>query len=87
MEITGTIKQINNAVTTGSFIKREVVVRTDETYPQHLMIEFTQDKCNLLDNFKIGQSVTIGVNLRGKEWVSGTGVTKYFNSIQGWKIS
>lgn len=68
------------------FRKREVVVTTDEQYPQHIMIEFTQDKCDLLNNYQVGEPVKISINLRGREWVTPQGETRYFNSIQGWRI-
>lgn len=69
-----------------SFRKRELVVTTDEQYPQHIMIEFTQDKCDLLNSYKPGEEVKVSINLRGREWVNPQGETKYFNSIQGWRI-
>ena len=68
------------------FRKRELVVTTDEQYPQHIMIEFTQDKCDLLNNYNVGEPVKVSINLRGREWVNPQGETKYFNSIQGWRI-
>ncbi|MGB2434862.1 MAG: DUF3127 domain-containing protein, partial [Flavobacteriaceae bacterium] len=40
----------------------------------------------LLNAFQMGQNVIIGINLRGREWVNPQGETKYFNSIQGWRI-
>lgn len=88
MEVQGKIKMIGETQTFGSngFKKREVVVTTEEQYPQHIMIEFVQDKTDLLNNFQEGQPVKIGVNLRGREWVNPQGETKYFNSIQGWRI-
>ncbi len=88
MEISGKIKFLDETKTYGSngFRKREVVVTTEEQYPQHLMVEFVQDKCDLLNAFQVGQGVKIGINLRGREWVSPQGETKYFNSIQGWRI-
>ena len=87
MEISGKIKVINaEQQVSASFKKRELVVTTDEQYPQHILIEFAQDKCDLLNNFKIGESVKVGINLRGREWVNPQGETKYFNQIQGWKI-
>ena len=88
MEIQGKIKQIGETQTFGSngFRKRELVVTTEEQYPQHLMVEFVQDKSELLDNYQVGQMVKISINLRGREWVSPQGETKYFNSIQGWRI-
>ncbi len=88
MEVTGRIKMIDSTKTigTGSFRKREVVVTTEEQYPQHILVEFTQDKCDLLNNYSVNDSVKISINLRGREWVNPQGETKYFNSIQGWRI-
>jgi hypothetical protein len=88
MEIEGTIKLIDETKTYGAngFRKREVVITTEEQYPQPLLIEFVQDKTNLLDGFSVGQPVKISINLKGREWTSPQGETKYFNSIQGWRI-
>ncbi|WP_179343303.1 DUF3127 domain-containing protein [Winogradskyella ursingii] len=88
MEVQGRIKMVGETQTFGSngFRKREVVVTTEEQYPQHIMVEFVQDKTELLNNFKEGQQVKININLRGREWVNPQGETKYFNSIQGWRI-
>lgn len=88
MEVQGKIKVIGDTQTFGNngFRKREVVVTTEEQYPQTIMVEFVQDKTDLLDNYKVGQQVKISINLRGREWVNPQGETKYFNSIQGWRI-
>ncbi len=87
MEVTGKIKVINpEQQVSASFKKRELVVTTEEQYPQHIMIEFTQDKCDLLNSYKAGEPVRVSINLRGREWVNPQGETKYFNSIQGWRI-
>ena len=50
------------------------------------MVEFVQDKTDLLNSYTAGQQVKISINLRGREWVNPQGETKYFNSIQGWRI-
>ena len=88
MEVQGRIKVVGETQTFGSngFRKREVVVTTEEQYPQHIMVEFVQDKTDLLNNYQVGQQVKININLRGREWVNPQGETKYFNSIQGWRI-
>jgi len=88
MEVVGKIKEIfsTEEVGTNNFKKRDMVLTTDEQYPQHLLIQFIQDKTSLLDHYQVGQDVTIGINLRGREWVNPEGETKYFNTIQGWKI-
>ena len=88
MEVIGKVKLIGEVQTFGSngFRKREVVVTTDEQYPQMIMIEFVQDKCDLLNNYSVGQDVKVSINLRGREWINPEGVAKYFNSITGWRI-
>lgn len=88
MEVQGRIKMIDETKTYGSngFRKREVVVTTEEQYPQHILVEFVQDKCDLLNAYSAGQMVKISINLRGREWVNPQGETRYFNSIQGWRI-
>jgi len=88
MEVQGKIKVIGETQTFGSngFRKREVVVTTAEQYPQSIMVEFVQDKTDLLNNFGVGQDVKISINLRGREWTNPQGEVKYFNSIQGWRI-
>ena len=88
MEVQGKIKLIGETQTVGSngFRKRELVVTTEEQYPQHLSIDFVQDKTDLLNTYQVGQTVKVGINLRGREWISPQGETKHFNSIQGWRI-
>ncbi|MDO6515790.1 protein of unknown function [Zobellia uliginosa] len=88
MEVQGKVKMIGETQTFGNngFRKREIVVTTEEQYPQHIMVEFVQDKTDLLNNFSVGQDVKISINLRGREWTNPQGEVKYFNSIQGWRI-
>jgi hypothetical protein len=86
-EVLGKIKVLGNTIQVSEkFSKRELVVTTNEQYPQHILIEFAQDKVSLLDNYKINDEVKVSINLRGREWVNKEGESKWFNSIQGWKI-
>ena len=88
VEVLGKIKLLGEIKTYGDngFRKREVVITTQEQYPQHLLIEFIQDRCELLDSFNVGENVKISINLRGREWENPEGEIKYFNSIHGWRI-
>ena len=88
MEITGTILQIGTTKEYGSngFKKREIVIQTQEQYPQKILIEFVQDKCQILDKYKANDLVKIGINLKGREWTNKNNEVKFFNTIQGWKI-
>jgi hypothetical protein len=88
MEVSGKIKVIGaTQQVSASFQKRQLVITTEEQYPQFIEINFIQDKCDILNGYKVGDTVTVGINLRGREWVNPQGETKYFNDIQGWKIS
>ena len=88
MNISGKVKLINETKEYGSngFRKREIVLTTQEQYPQNILVEFIQDRTNLLDAFNVGDFVKIDINLRGREWTNDKGEIKYFNSIQGWRI-
>ena len=90
MEILGTIRLIEETkqIGTGDFKKRDIVVTTiDEQYPQHVLIQFTQDKCDLLNQFKVGEQVKVDINIRGREWTNPIGEVSYFNTINGWRIT
>jgi len=87
MEVTGKVKVVSaEQQVSASFKKRELVVVTAEQYPQSILIEFAQDKCDLLNSLQEGQEVKVHINLRGREWVNPQGEIKYFNQIQGWKV-
>ena len=88
MEIQGRIKQIfpSQMIGQNGFEKRDLVITTEEQYPQTIIIQFTQQRCDLLDSLQIGQNVKVYINIRGREWTNTQGETKYFNTIEGWKI-
>jgi translation initiation factor IF-3 len=87
MEVVGKVHLVNaETKVSDSFKKRELVIATDEQYPQFISINFVQDKCDLLNEVKKGQDVKVGINLRGREWVNPQGESKYFNDIQGWRV-
>lgn len=88
MELSGKIKMIDSTKEVGSagFKKRDIVITTSEDYPQDILVQFVKDKCDVLDGYKVGQEVEIGINLRGRLWTNPKGEDVYFNTIQGWNI-
>jgi hypothetical protein len=83
-EVIGSIIHIGNTETVGSagtFKKRLLVVKTNEQYPQEVPIDFVQDKCEVLDKYAIGQSVKVGINIRGNSYNG-----KWYCSLNGWRI-
>ena len=87
MDLQGTVKKITDLQTFSSgFQKREMILMTEEQYPQPISIEFLQDKADLASQFSEGDRVKVGINIRGREWTSPDNVVKYFNSIVGWRV-
>jgi hypothetical protein len=89
IELKGKIKVVGKTVEVGNngFKKRELVVETEEQYPQYISINFIKDACDSLNGYTIGEKVSVGINLKGREWTSPSGEIKYFNDIQGWRIT
>ena len=86
----GKLIVINNTnMVSDKFKKREFVIEYAENpqYPEYIKMEFVQDKCDLLDSFKVGDMVSVEYNLKGRKWTNPEGEDVYFNTIQAWKIS
>lgn len=89
MNIRGKLHEIYNLQqVSDSFKKREFVLEFSENpqYPEFLKFEVIQDKCSLLDQFKVGQEVDVYFNLKGRKWTNPKGETLYFNSLQAWRM-
>lgn len=88
MEFQGILKTKGETVIVSEkFSKRSFVVSTEsEQYKQHVLFELTQTRCDLIDPINIGDEVTVKFNLKGREWKSPQGETKYFNTLDAWAI-
>jgi len=89
MNINGKIIEIfDTQKVTETFQKREFVVEYAEnpSYPEYIKFELIQDRCTLLDPFNSGDEISVDFNLKGRKWEDKTGVVKYFNSLQAWRL-
>ena len=88
MEVIAVIKRVEATKTVGTngFEIRDLIVATEEQYPQTLSIQFVQGKVTELDKFVPGDKVKISINLKGREATNKEGVLVVYNTIQGWKI-
>ncbi len=86
--ITGSIKVLGKTQDISEkFRKREVVItEAGGQFPQHIPVEFTQDRCGLLDPYKPGDQVSVTCFVNGREWTGRDGVTKHFLSLSGNRI-
>lgn len=87
VSITGTIRTIGKTQEVSpSFRKRELILTEPGQRPQHIPVEFTQDRVNLLDGYKEGEEVTVNAYVNGREWTGRDGVTKFFLSLSGNRV-
>ena len=66
---------------TATFQAREFVIKHDGNYPQFIKFQLTQDRCDLISNYKEGDMVKVSFDLRGREWND-----KYFTNLNAWKV-
>lgn len=88
-KLKGELKVINDSVqVSDSFKKREfVVIDASGQYAQTILFQTVQDRCEVLDNFKVGDSVEVTFFLRGREWTNPkTNEVRFFNSLDACKI-
>jgi hypothetical protein len=86
--VSGEIIEIYDVqVISDTFKKREFILKhaPNPEYPDFLKLEVVQNKTDLLDKYKVGDSVEVDINLKGKKWEKGE-KSGYFNSLQAWRI-
>lgn len=90
MEVSGQLKmKASTQVVSDKFSKRDFVLATDLStpYPQFVSFQVTQDKCTVLDGYNVGDEIKVHFNLRGREYQDkNTLETKYFNTLECWRI-
>jgi hypothetical protein len=88
MDITGILKvKMDTQQVSEKFKKREFVITDNSSqYPQVIAFQLTQDKCGLIDQYKVGDEIKVHFNLRGREWTSPKGEVRYFNTLEAWRI-
>lgn len=69
------------------FSKREFVIEAnDGRYSQMVLFESSGHVIEELDMYRDGDDIRVHFNVRGREWRSPKGETKYFNSLHAWKL-
>lgn len=89
LEATGRIHALfDTQQVTERFRKREFVVELADNprFPQFVLFQLTGDRCENLDGFDVGDEVRVEFSLRGREWQSPKGETRYFNSLDVWTL-
>lgn len=89
-EITGKlVEKYDTQTMSEKFKKREFVVEyrdnPNSSFSEFLKFQLTQDRCNLIDNYQVGQDLRVAFNLRGRKWEK-DGTVSYFSNLEAWKI-
>ncbi len=82
----------NEVVVSDKFKKRELVIETSSegsdgtVYTESIPFQLVQAKCDLLEDYNVGETVKVSFNMKGKPWINKEGVTKYFSNNDAWKL-
>jgi len=72
-----------------SFKKREFVIEVinerNADWNDFVKFQLIQDKCSLLDPFKLGDHLKVSFNLKGRKWEK-DGRVNYFTNLEAWRI-
>lgn len=89
MKVEGRIVKIQDTQQlTEKFSKREFWMEvSDGMYAQTISLQFTKDKCNVLNGYNVGDQVAVEFNLNGRTHTNAEGVERCYNSLDAWKIN
>lgn len=85
LEITGELKHIGEVeiITTTNAEKRIFVIEIEPgQYSQEICFELFRDKVSLINNFQIGDTITVSFNLRGREYQG-----RWWVNLQAWRLA
>ncbi len=91
MEIIGKlIEKRDQRQASQTFVVREFVIEVenprDPRYNDFLQCQLTGDRCALLDQYQIGDTIQITFDLRGRKWTAPDNTIRYIMSINVWRI-
>ena len=90
-ELTGKIFEIfPTQPKTEKFKTREFVLEVnteigERTKTDYVKFQTTNDKCDVLNRYKVGDTATIHFNIRGNKWEK-DGKVSYFTNLDAWRI-
>lgn len=73
------------------FKKREFVIETTEeingnNYINYAKMQLVQNKCEIVDKFRLGDTVTVSFNVKGNKYDK-DGRTQYISNLDAWRIT
>ena len=90
-ELTGKlIEKYETQEISDRFRKREFVIESERQQGEYNFTDFvkfqlTQDRCDIIDPFQVGDRIKVHFNIRGNKWEK-EGRVNYFTNLEGWRI-
>jgi len=90
-EVTGKLlAKYDTQTVSDRFKKREFVLELTEdingnTYTNYAKMQLVQNKCELLDRYKEGDTVKVNFNIKGNRWER-DGKVNYITNLDAWRI-
>jgi len=90
-QLTGKLHEVyDTQQKTDKFRSREFVLEvskeiSERTITDYVKFQATQDKCDVLNKYKVGDTVTAHFNIRGNRWEK-DGKVSYFTNLDAWRI-
>jgi len=91
LEITGKIIEINPTMQVSERFKKRIFIlditeeTNGQTYTNYASLQASQNKCEVLDGYKVGDEVKVSFNVRGNRWEK-DGKVNYITTLDAWRI-
>jgi hypothetical protein len=70
---------------TDSFSVQKFRIETDDQYPQKIEFQAVNDRCVIIEPYRIGDLITVHFDVRGRDWSKGDREGNATN-LNAWKI-
>lgn len=91
MQVIGKLEEVHDVVKrTETFSVREFVLEIGSPgsqYTEHVLFQLSNRNVDLINQFQIGQEITVDFDLRGRKWMSPDNRTVFFNTLNAWRIT
>jgi len=86
-KLQGKIKQVFQTETYNNFDKRIFWIQElAEKFANTFQLELWKDDCKMIDNYKVGDYVTIYIDIKGKSFNRKDGTEGVINTLKCWNI-
>lgn len=90
MQVIGKLEEVHETVKRSeTFQVREFVLEIqspNSQYAEHVLFQLTNNRTALIDQFQIGQELTVDFDLSGRKWTNPEGKVVFFNRLNVWRI-